>query len=222
MFDVHTLEKDKRCVKEFTKEIEQKLKFSNVVKPENTVDAENVVMTGCLHVYYANRIGFVDDYDAKTRKSAVENTEKKEATGKTENTNVTNDGVLHNFHSNTYISFKDYFINYLEFTRIIDLSECYFSIKKFELDVFLTVLCHEYIDHQIVTFLGKVLVDPVDYPKEEKKQFYCVLLLCYFYTRKVTNKGSATDMMRLRDKLYHKTKKMSYLLDTKVLKKMLF
>lgn len=219
MFDVHTLEEDKRRVKEFMKEIEQKLKLSNVEKSENTVDAESVVIIDCLHIYYANRIGFVDDYDAKTRKSAVESTVKKETTGKTGNTNVINDGVLHNLHSNTYFSFKDYFSNYLAFTRIIDLSECYFSIKKFELDVFLVVLGHDYIDHQIVTFLGKVLDDPVDYPKEEKKQFYYVLLLCYFYTRKVTNKGSGTDMMRLRDKLYQKTKKMSYLLDTKALKK---
>ncbi|ELQ76011.1 hypothetical protein THOM_1009 [Trachipleistophora hominis] len=214
MLNLRTIERNRKLVKEFVRETENKLKIRKSAKPDDNKEAPTTTTINRLHAYYANRIGFVDSSIA--RECAAENIKRKEISEKVENIGMSCSGVLYNLHNNTCFDLKEYFGVYLTFTRIIDLGEYHFSIKEFDLNVFLVILSHDHIDRQIVRFLCKMADDPADYSKEEKKKFYYVLFLGYFYVSKIKNAEYTNDIKRIKDKLYLKTKKMSYLLDTKI------
>lgn len=139
-----------------------------------------------------------------------------------------------NIHDHSKISFSGYFIHYLNFSQIIDLSEFHCSVRTFDIQAFKIVFSHEYMDDKIVKFILKAINDPVCYATGEKRLFYYVLLLCNFYLLKNTNysknksikknefaifdENFTNSLKSARSNIYHKLRKINFLFDPKILK----
>lgn len=78
-------------------------------------------------------------------------------------------------------SFYEYSKAYLQFLKIINLNADKCSVKTFNLPIFQIIFRNKYNDSNINLFIEKVLEDPFNYEKEERKLFYEVNRYVYYY-----------------------------------------
>lgn len=212
--NIEVVEKERKRLKEYIKERNESMKSMNVCKTypvaKKTMQSKS---SNLLYLYFADRIGFVDNHKPYEnvmqridRKAEMVIEKKKESSY-----------TFNNIHTNECISIKEYLRKYLVFSQIIDLSESDCTIKTFNMDVLKNVLIYEYIDDQIICFVKKITIDAANYINEERKQFYYILFLSYFYVLKIFPKDRDTEI--IRQKLYARLKQTHFLFDTSVINK---
>ncbi|RVD92237.1 hypothetical protein TUBRATIS_12710 [Tubulinosema ratisbonensis] len=79
-------------------------------------------------------------------------------------------------------SFKEYSFTYLNFRKIIDLSPEKRSILDFDLQTFAKIFSANYCDEFIYTFIKKLIYDPVVYEKQNREEFFLILVMAFYYT----------------------------------------
>ncbi|KCZ75029.1 hypothetical protein H311_03999, partial [Anncaliia algerae PRA109] len=82
------------------------------------------------------------------------------------------------------ISAKDHAYAYLKFRNIIDLSHEKMSILTFDLDTFSTIFGYNYYDEYIFNFIKKLINDPLVYNKQQREDFFLILMIAFFYSLK--------------------------------------
>lgn len=112
-------------------------------------------------------------------------------------------------------SFKEYTLAYLKFRKIIDLSPEKKSVLSFDLQTFSLIFSSDYCDEFIYSFLKKLINDPVVYEKQNREDFFLILVMSFYYTlleNKITKEFRLEIKKRISENLiyFNKNKKVNF------------